>query len=75
MLSSCICLHLGTKLQWENIFFTSALSNAYLATGGRPFKRVVNCYGSQWQDIFEKFQAIGVTFHARSLDPIIGPAV
>lgn len=37
--------------------------SAHFDTEGRAFRKIVYCYGSQWQPIFEKFQETGVTFH------------
>ena len=60
-----ICIS-GQSYSGKTHFLLQLLSkiSAYFDTDGRPFKKIVYCYGSQWQDIFEKFQAIGVTFHA-----------
>ena len=60
-----ICIS-GQSYSGKTYFLLQLLSNvgAYFDNDGRPFRKIVYCYGSQWQDIFEKFQAIGVTFHA-----------
>lgn len=60
-----ICIS-GQSYSGKTYFLHQLLSNvgSYFDTDGRPFKKIVYCYGSQWQDIFEKFQALGVTFHA-----------
>lgn len=60
-----ICIS-GQSYSGKTHFLLQLLSNvgAYFDNDGRPFRKIVYCYGSQWQDIFEKFKAIGVTFHA-----------
>ena len=60
-----ICIS-GQSYSGKTYLLLQLLSNvgAYFDNDGRPFRKIVYCYGSQWQDIFEKFQAIGVTFHA-----------
>ena len=34
------------------------------------FKKIVYCYGSHWQPIFEDFQALGVIFHPNLPDDL-----
>ena len=60
-----ICIS-GQSYSGKTNFLLQLLSNvgAYFDNDGRPFRKIVYCYGSQWHDIFEKFQAIAVTFHA-----------
>lgn len=60
-----ICIS-GQSYSGKTYFLLQLLSNvgAYFDKDGRPFKKIVYCYGSQFQDIFKKFQALGVTFHA-----------
>ena len=69
-----VCIS-GQSYSGKTIFLLQVLSNvsSYFDTDSRPFKKIVYYYGSQWQAIFETFQALGVTFHAglpESLDQL-----